>query len=391
MYINGTNVGSAGNSSGDPLAYVANTQPTNGETDAPNGPAGFSVGSYNNTDPGSDPFAGSVADVAFYAAQLTPAQLLAHYQNATNTSRTVSYDALVESDGAVGYWPLNDLSPATSDVAVNQGTLQSAGEAINTAQVRHPGSAPLASGNSGSFVYHFRNGSSTTDLDFTTANNPPASVPFTLELWVRPTWDQVDTGEAPINNRYVSSGNRTGWVIFQRNPNDSYDQEPGASGVGWTFRMYDGTGSSGQDVITGQNSLVNGSGDYIVGDWQHLVFTWLPVADQGPGANGFDVWQGIETAYFNGVAVGTNAIAEYCANENPTEDEDCRTLHAVARSECPAVHVASCPCLVDRPLQVSIVLRVRARQYPDCTTRRPARIWPTEKHRFSVTAKERTQ
>ncbi len=127
MYINGTNVGSAGNSSSDPLAYVANTQPTNGETDAPNGPAGFSVGSYNNTDPGSDPFVGSVANVAFYAAQLTPAQILAHFQNATNASRTVSYDALVQSDGAVGYWKLDDLSPATNDVAVNRGNCRAQG------------------------------------------------------------------------------------------------------------------------------------------------------------------------------------------------------------------------------------------------------------------------
>ena len=320
MYINGTNAASAGNSSGDPLAYTANTEPTNGETDAPNGPAGFSIGSYNNTDPGSDPFEGAVADVAFYAKQLSPAQLMAHYQNAINTSRSESYDTLVESDGAVGFWPLNDLSPSTNDVADNQGTLQASGQAINTAEVRHPGSSPLAAGNNTSFVYHFRDGNSTSDQAWMAANNPPASVPFTLELWVRPTWDQVDTGEAPINNRYVNSGNRTGWVIFQRNPNDSYDQEPGASGVGWTFRMYDGTGSSGQDVITGESSQVNSNGDYNVGEWQHLVFTWQPVADQGTAGNGFDFWQGIETAYFDGVSVATNPDALYCANQNPTED-----------------------------------------------------------------------
>jgi len=320
MYINGTNVGSAGNSSSDPNAYLANTD-TTGDADAPNGPAGFCVGSYNNTDPGSDPFRGSVADVAFYAKKLTPTQILAHYQDATNASRTESYDALVQSDGPVGYWPLNDHPADTNDAAINQGTLQNTGEAINTAEVRHPGSAPLASGNSTSFVYHYRNGSSTTDLqNWMAANNPPASVPFTLELWVRPTWDQIDNGEAPINNRYVNSGNRTGWVIFQRNPNDTYDQEPGASGVGWTFRMYSGSGSGGQDVITGQESILFGTGDYNVGDWQHLVFTWQPQTDLGLAANGFDSWQGIETAYFDGVSVATNASAVYCANQNPTDN-----------------------------------------------------------------------
>jgi hypothetical protein len=207
---------------------------------------------------------------------------------------------------------LDDRSPTTNDVAVNQGTLQNTGEATNTAQVRHPGSAPLATGNSTSFVYHFRDGSSTTDLQYMPANNPPTSVPFTVELWVRPTWDQVDTGEAPINNRYESSGNRTGWVIYQRDPTTNYDAEPGSSGVGWTFRMYDGTSSTGQDVLTGV--------PYNVGDWQYLVFTWQPQTNQGAAANGDDYWQGIETAYVDGLPVATNPAGYFCANTNPTED-----------------------------------------------------------------------
>jgi hypothetical protein len=313
MYINGTNVVSGTNTSGDPNGYVANTNET-GQPDAPGGSAGFSVGSYNNTDPGSDAFMGAVADVAFYNQQLTPAQILAHYQNGTNYNRTQSYSSLIASAGPVGYWPLNDPSSDPNDVAVNWGTLQNAGEATNTAQVRHPDTSTLGDGTGGAFAYHFRNGSSTTDLpSCQAANNPPASVPFTLELWVRPTWDQIDTGEAPINNRYVNSGNRTGWVIFQRNPNSSYNGEPGASGVGWTFRMYDGTGSSGQDVLTDTN--------YSVGDWQHLVFTWQPQVDMGTNAaNGDDYWQGTQTAYMNGNPVATNESALYCANTDPTDN-----------------------------------------------------------------------
>ena len=285
MYINGTNVTSGGNTSSDPNAYIANTNET-GQADAPNGSAGFSIGAYNNTDPGSDAFMGAVDEVAFYASQLSAAQILAHYQNATNANRSEPYNVLIGSDGPVGYWRLDDLPGSTSDVAMNWGTLQNAGEAISTAQVLHPDTSTLGDGTGSAYAYHYRNGSSTTDLPtWQAANNPPAGVPFTLELWVRPTWDQINNGEAPINNRYVNSGNRTGWVIFQRNPNDSYDGEPGASGVGWTFRMYSGSGSGGQDVLTGTN--------YNVSDWQHLVFTWLPTLDMGSNAaNGDDYWQG---------------------------------------------------------------------------------------------------
>jgi hypothetical protein len=312
MYINGTNVVSGTNTSSDPNAYIANTNET-GQPDAPSGSAGFSIGAYNNTDPGSDPFMGAVDEVAFYNKKLTPAQILAHYQAGTNYNRTEPYNVVITGDGPVGYWRLDDLSSDPNDVAVNWGTLQNAGEAISTAQVRHPDTSTLGDGDGGAYAYHYRNGNSTTDLrTWQAANNPPASIPFTLELWVRPTWDQINNGEAPINNRYVSSGNRTGWVIFQRNPNASYDGEPGASGIGWTFRMYDGTGSSGQDVLTDTN--------YSVGDWQQLVFTWSPQTDMGPGANGDDVWQGIEAAFVDGEPIATNTSALYCGNTNPTED-----------------------------------------------------------------------
>src|SRR6266478_3093651 len=46
MYIDGAQAASGGNTSADPAAYVANTD-TSGHADAPNGPAGFSIGSYN--------------------------------------------------------------------------------------------------------------------------------------------------------------------------------------------------------------------------------------------------------------------------------------------------------------------------------------------------------
>jgi len=306
MYINGTNVVTGTNTSSDPNAYAANTD----QPGAPTGSAGFAIGEYNNTGASQDPFSGAIDEVAFYSTQLTPLQILAHYQNATNASRTVAYNTLVESDGPVGYWQLDDLPAATNDMAINEGTLQASGDATNLGGVRHPTPDPLATGNSSGSGYHYRHGQATTDQGWMAANNPPASVPFTFEAWARPLWDEVNNGQALINNRYENSGNRTGWVIYQRGPNDTYT---GGPGVGWTFRMYTGTGSGGQDILTGQ--------PYNVGDWQHLVFTWQPVTDQGAATgNGDDFWQGIQTAYVDGIPVATNPQALYCGNTDPTDN-----------------------------------------------------------------------
>jgi len=312
MYIDGvlagtTNIDSGGHAA-DGTAYVANTS-DHGSEQAVNGPAGFSIGSYNNTELGSNPFRGAVDEVAFYSKKLTAAQVLAHYQNATNAARGTNYDVLILSDGPVGYWRLDDPVPGP-DVAVNMGLLQNAGVATHTAEVRHPGHSALAGRTEdGAAAYHNRNGMSTTTMPWAAENNPDSGTPFTFEAWLRPLRD-VQGGKAPLNNRYVSSGHRTGWVIYQRNPNLTY---PPSEGHGWAFRMYDGVTGSGQDVLTDT--------DYVVGQWSHLVVTWEPQTDNGdPGVNGNHQFQGILTAYFNGVAVASNTFALYAANTNPTED-----------------------------------------------------------------------
>jgi len=52
-----------------------------------------------------------------------------------------------------------------------------------------------------------------------------------------------------------------------------------------------------------------------------LVATWEPQTDNGdPAGNGNHQYQGILTAYFNGVAVASNTAALYAANVNPPED-----------------------------------------------------------------------
>jgi len=299
----GTNAGYAANSSADDVA--------------------LSLGTYNNASgvpPAADSYSGAIDEFAWYPTNLTAGQILAHYQNGTNASRTTSYDTLIKSANPVVYLRLDELTPG-ADTALNLGDLRGAGNATNSAAIKHPGTGALAGRtDAGSHSGHYRDISSTgdafTSIPWNAGNNPAAGVPFTLEAWFRPTGDQQNPGPAPINNR-VANGitDRTGWVIYQRDPNSSYQGPPavpGESGIGWTFRMYTGSGSGGQDVLTGQ--------PYKMGEWQHFVVTWEPQTDQGPSPSGSETWTGILTAYIDGAAVATNSAASYAANTNPTED-----------------------------------------------------------------------
>ncbi len=282
----------------------------------------MSLGAYNNANSSLNYFYGGVDEFALYSSKLSSAQILAHYQNATNASRAQSYDSLIKSHNPVAYLRLDEIAPGP-DVANNLGDLRSAGIAAHTAEVVHPGASALAGRNDdGSASYHRRNGNSATTIPWKLENNPSAGVPFTFEAWLRPMQD-TQGGQCPVNNRMVGGTGRTGWVIFQRNPNHSY---PISEGYGWNFRMFSGAGNSGQDVLTGGNVVLPPEdpnyllGDYAVGKWQHLVVTWLPEVDNGdPAGNGNNQWQGVLTAYVDGVAVATNPAALYAANREIPE------------------------------------------------------------------------
>lgn len=308
MYVDGVE---AVRKSAQPGNYVANTD-DHGDESAINGPAGLSIGSYNNTEAGSNPFRGGIDEVAFYNKALTADQIKAHYDNALDASRTIAYDALVKSDAPVGYWRLDDPTPGP-DVAVNMGLLQNAGAASNTAEVGHPVQGALAGSQEAAYTYHFRNGSSTTDLPFNESMNPEATQPFTIEAWFRPTSDRQNPGAASINNRYVKSGHRTGWVFFQRAPNASYTGVGGFEGVGWNFRMYNGVNGSGEDVVS--------KIPYNVGEWQHVVATWSG-GDRVDDGSGPARVVGTSTLYINGQLAAQNTHATYTANQGTPEDGD---------------------------------------------------------------------
>jgi hypothetical protein len=276
--------------------------------EATSGQPNLAIGCYNNANTGLNPYFGAVDEFAWYPNKLSPAQILAHYQNGTNANRGTNYDVLIKSANPVVYLRLNEIAPG-SDVAINLGDVRSSGISTNTAEVRHPSPGPLVGrSDAGAIAFHNRNGNCTTTLPYLLENNPNAGVPFTFETWLRPMKDQQG-GQSPVNNRWVGGTGRTGWVIFQRNPNTIY---PPSEGHGWNFRMYSGVGSGGQDVLTDV--------DYTVGKWQHLVVTWEPQFDNGDvGANGNDQWSGILTAYVDGAPVASNTAALYAANRAVTE------------------------------------------------------------------------
>jgi len=309
MYINGvpasTNLWTGGDSGTDP-GYAANPSETG---------AALSLGAYNNTSgAGGNAYFGGVDEFAFYATKLSDAQILAHYQNATNAHRAVSYDTLIRSDAPVVYLRLDEPAPGTR-TAVNWGDVRAAGRATHTSEVRQAANSALAGRADDSAVaYHKRNGNSTTTMPWLAENNPNAGIPFTFEAWLRPMLDEQG-GQCPVNNRWPKLGHRTGWVIFQRFPNASYANVPGINneGHGWCFRMFDGATGSGHDVVTAT--------DYSIGQWQHLVVTWEPLYQNGDVAGtGNDQWSGILNAYVDGVLVATNPDALYAANVNPPED-----------------------------------------------------------------------
>lgn len=297
---------------------------TGNHSPAPNGQPNLSLGNYNNANSGTfgaaNPWFGAIDEFAWYPTNLTPAQILAHYQNGTNANRTTPYATLIKSHNPTLYLRLDEIAPG-ADIAVNLGGLGRdagggaggvAGLGSHSTEVRHPAAGAIGSDTkSGATAYHNRNGRATTLISYDLENNPDASVPFTFETWIRPMKDQQG-GQAPFNNRYQHSGDRTGWVIFQRNPNLTY---PASEGHGWNFRMYGGAGSSGgsQDLVT--------DADYTVGKWQHLVFTWEPTGDNGiVGAFGVHHQMiGNLTAYVDGVPVKTNTPV-YAANISPTDD-----------------------------------------------------------------------
>jgi Concanavalin A-like lectin/glucanases superfamily/PEP-CTERM motif len=150
---------------------------------------------------------------------------------------------------AVAIACLSAASSIAQTTSVNSGSLGPAGNGTNTAGVLLGLPSPIVAGGDTAAGYA---GGERTTVPFNLALNPPASNPFTIELWVRPT--ATDNDDAVLSNR-EAAGNRSGWTFFQR-----------AEATGWNFRMYNGVGSGLGWDLTGGASTLNA--------WNHVVATW---------------------------------------------------------------------------------------------------------------------
>ena len=139
---------------------------------------------------------------------------------------------------------------AQASVSTNTGSLGSAANGNNAATVLS-GPGAVTAGGDLSAVYDGLAGTNTT-IPFQSGLNPPSGSPFSVEFWAQPT--NSDNDDAPVSNR-VASGNRSGWVFFQR-----------AAATGWNFRMYNGVGSGLGWDLTGGAAPLNA--------WSHVVATW---------------------------------------------------------------------------------------------------------------------
>jgi len=80
----------------------------------------------NDTGPTVNAWDGGVDEVAIYNTALAPSVIQSHYENGTNASRSMAYDALVQLSSPVGCWRLNDPAGLIAPSPKNSGTLGAA-------------------------------------------------------------------------------------------------------------------------------------------------------------------------------------------------------------------------------------------------------------------------
>ena len=154
-------------------------------------------------------FAGSLDEAAFYTTALSPADVLAHYQNGINASRGTPYPTLVGASNPVAYYRLNEpgvvkaasifaVATINSDTRYNLfGNCNNGDRWLNTTE-SHPGS--------------FR--SATATGTFTSANWPIAgSHVFSLESGTVQYRAVIDGTEIGTDTANYSAGSGVNWTV----------------------------------------------------------------------------------------------------------------------------------------------------------------------------------
>lgn len=146
----------------------------------------FAVGARNDA---AFVWAGTADEVALYAAALTPTEVLSHYQNGTNASRSTPYASLITAASAVEYLRLDDAG--TLSPAANAGTLGSAWNGSYKDGGSVVGSPMLSKGAAGPQPATFP-GFESTNSAVTLSNGLATTAPFgvtvntlTMTCWIK--------------------------------------------------------------------------------------------------------------------------------------------------------------------------------------------------------------
>jgi hypothetical protein len=234
---------------------------------APNPSFPLSFGGYS--DGTQNPFVGSIDEVALYPSALPAAKVLAHYQNGTNAARVTPYDSLVTSDGAAGYWRLDEPARA---VAANLGTLGSAINAtyVNTSNILAGPQSPAFVGfETNNLAAPFNGVNSYIELG--NPNSLNFSGAITLEAWIQPA--ALQNSESYIIAHGYNDSSTAENVLRIENGN-------------YQISSYNGTGHGTGFAVPPEDLGTTG--------WVYLAGTY-------DGAN----WN----LYRNGILVATNADA----------------------------------------------------------------------------------
>lgn len=167
---------------------------------------------------------------------------------------------------------------------------------------------------------------SRTEVPFRPELNPSSTSPFTIEFWARPT--AADGDDAPIGNRLGGTGNRSGWVFFQR-----------GEAVGWNLRMYNGNGTVNGWDITGGTAVLNA--------WSHVVAVWsgtaatlfvngvnVTSANNGPGGYNANTTENFRVgALIDGASPATGSIDEIAFYPTALTPQTIASHYATASSQ----------------------------------------------------------
>jgi len=189
-------------------------------------------------------FEGGIDEVAVYGQALSAAQVAHHYHLAKNPGPSLSYDALVRNDGALGYWRLNEAPVAAPARAVNHGDLGTAADGVYLEGAR--GGRPGAVVGDANSAAAFDGVDDKVEVPFHEALN---RTNMTIECWARVSPGSAGQRVLVAARDVTAAGLASGYFLYA-SPDHT-----------WQFW----TGSGAWHLLVGPAAIEN--------VWAHLVGT----------------------------------------------------------------------------------------------------------------------